>query len=86
MMLMLVTKAAMLNSSGDDNGCCRDQDGFMMERYRLKWAARLCDLEVKDTAMTLDMCSVLKMDSTRLNILTAQLGECGDSSAGQPHL
>ena len=82
---MVVTKAAMFNSSGDDNGCCRDQDGFMMERYRLKWAARLGDIEVMDTAMMLDMRNVLKMDPARLNVLTAQLGECGDSSAGQPH-
>ena len=56
----------------------------MMERYRLKWAVRLYDLEVKDTAMTPDMRNVVKMDPARLNILTKQLGQYGDSDRGQP--
>ncbi|KAK7094017.1 hypothetical protein V1264_007693 [Littorina saxatilis] len=51
----------------------KDQDGFMMERYRLKWAARLCDVDLKDTAMTPDMRNVVKMDPKRLNMLASQL-------------
>lgn len=51
----------------------KNQDGYMMERYRLKWAARLSDMELKDTAMTPDMRSVMKMDFNRLKVLSAQL-------------
>ncbi|XP_076451656.1 rho guanine nucleotide exchange factor 10-like protein [Babylonia areolata] len=51
----------------------KDQDGFMMERYRLKWAIRLCDAELKDTAMTPDMQNVVKMDANRLRAITSQL-------------
>nr|KAG5704758.1 hypothetical protein BaRGS_005214 [Batillaria attramentaria] len=44
-----------------------------MERYRLKWAAKLSDIELKDTAMTPDMRGVMKMDPNRLKALSAQL-------------
>ncbi|XP_025078987.1 rho guanine nucleotide exchange factor 10-like protein isoform X1 [Pomacea canaliculata] len=48
----------------------RNQDGFMMERYRLKWASKLADLELKDSAVMPDMGGVFKMDLGRLQSLT----------------
>ncbi|KAL8623740.1 hypothetical protein ACOMHN_040086 [Nucella lapillus] len=51
----------------------KDQDGYMMERYRLKWAVRLCDAELKDAAMTPDMQNVVKMDANRLRSITSQM-------------
>jgi hypothetical protein len=48
----------------------------MMERYRLKWAVRLSDVDLKDAAMAPDMRNVMKMDHKRLAALSAQLGQC----------
>lgn len=51
----------------------KDQDGFTMERYRLKWAVRLSDIDLKDAAMIPDMGNVVKMDHKRLAVLSSQL-------------
>lgn len=53
----------------------RDQDGYMMERYRLKWAAKLTDIELKESMAMPDMTNIVKMDPARLRFLSSQFGK-----------
>ncbi|XP_067659618.1 rho guanine nucleotide exchange factor 10-like protein [Haliotis asinina] len=51
----------------------KDQGGYSTERYRMKWMANLRDVEVKDSAITPDMESVVKGGPGKLSIYSTQI-------------
>ncbi|GFN92550.1 rho guanine nucleotide exchange factor 10 [Plakobranchus ocellatus] len=57
--------------------CCKviekEQGGFRAEKLDLKWAARLIDLELKDTGLTPDMQKVLKKEPGKIHLMSAQI-------------
>ncbi|XP_035829143.1 rho guanine nucleotide exchange factor 10-like protein [Aplysia californica] len=48
----------------------KEQAGYRVERLALRWMAKLRDLELKDTAITPDMQSVIKKEPEKIQILT----------------
>lgn len=52
----------------------REQAGFLMERLALRWMANVRDLELKDTAITPDMLSVIKSDADKIDIISSRMG------------
>ncbi|XP_071109851.1 rho guanine nucleotide exchange factor 10-like protein [Haliotis cracherodii] len=51
----------------------KDQGGYPTERYRLKWMANIRDVEVKDSAITPDMESVVKGGPGKISIYSTQI-------------
>ncbi|XP_059179092.1 rho guanine nucleotide exchange factor 10-like protein [Physella acuta] len=51
----------------------KEQAGFLMERLALRWMANVRDLELKDTAITPDMLSVIKSDADKIDIISSRM-------------
>ncbi|CAG5131751.1 unnamed protein product, partial [Candidula unifasciata] len=50
----------------------KEQSNCTVERLVLRWVAKLKDLELKDTAITPDMLSIVKREPGKINIISAQ--------------
>ncbi|XP_055863526.1 rho guanine nucleotide exchange factor 10-like protein isoform X2 [Biomphalaria glabrata] len=53
----------------------KEQSGFVVERLALRWFANLSDIELKDTAITPEMLSVVKKDSDKIDIISTRLDQ-----------